>query len=725
MKIVLKGTAVSLLALLLAAQGFASPALQSPGTVQIGQIDTSRYPVVTLYLNVRDATGRPLQDLRAGDLQLVEDGEPARITAFAGMGGSRPADIVFVFDTTGSMAGEVATTRETCIAFADSLVRQGRDYRLGLITFWDEVQGVYPEGGRLSGDVADFKQWLEEIHPRAGQGGDEPENAYGAILRAIEMPFRAQAQKVLVLITDAPPHHTGDRPDDGVRFDDPNLALGPVLDLLRQRGIVVYVVGPDLSEYRELAAGTGGTLYPIAGDFSAIVAELGETLGGQYRLTYRAPRPAFDGSRRTVRVTVRGVSAQATYVTPTRPPSASGFFDSLRTPLQISTDPRVVGSNLLLAILIALLFGLSSTVLNDTLNAHRDRFDRSFLGRALSSLGKAGRALSRPVERTPGGRTALAIALFLALTAFIACLLDPSFRPFSWTGLGLFFSMLLSVGLVNFTYEGSQVWRARRLHLDAMLKVNPMGILVALGCVVFSRLVGFLPGYLYGVVGGYALAAEAQLNRRQEATIGGTGLWSTGLLALLAWGATVPTALLQGALAPGGLGGAVRSLVGAAQSLLLTLFFVGLETVFLELFPLGPTNGATLFRWNKAVWGAAFGLAAFLAFHTLLTPESPFLDSVRNQSLQLLLAVLAVYSLFTVLLWFFFEGRAAREAGRACPSCAQGVAPAARFCPYCGAALPPGPSHAVARQGLALVIAILGLWFAIGIVLLLTLLGVA
>ncbi len=728
MRTVLRGTAVSLFALLLVVQAFAAPVPQSPGTVRIGQIDTSRYPVLTLYVNVRDAAGRPLGNLHAGDFQLHEDGQPARVIGFAGMGGSRPVDIVFVFDTTGSMEGEVATTRERCIAFADALVRQGRDYRLGLVTFWDDVQGVYPEGNRLSDDVGDFKQWLEGIHPRPGQGGNEPENAYGAILRAIEMPFRARAQRVLVLITDAPPHHTGDSPDSGVRFDDPNLALEPVLARLRAQGVVVYVVGPDLREYRELASGTGGTLYPIAGDFSAIVTELGETLGGQYRLTYRAPRPAFDGSRRTVQVMVGSVSAQATYLTPTRPPRASGFFTFLRTPLQISTDPRVVGTNLLLAILIALLFGLTSTVLNDTLNAHRDRFDRSLLGRAVAALGRAGRAVSRPVESRPRGRAVLAflpIALFLALTAFVACLLDPSFRPFSWAGLGLFFSMVFSIGLVNLTYEGSQVWRARRLHLDAVLKLNPLGILAALACVLFSRLVGFLPGYLYGVVGGYALAAEAQLNRRQEATIAGAGLWNTGLLALLAWGATVPTALLQGVLAPSGFGGALRSLVGGVQSLLLALFFVGLEVVFLELFPVGPTSGATLFRWSKAVWGIAFGLVAFLAFHTLLTPESAFLDSVRSQSLQLLLGVLAVYSLVTVLLWFFFEGRAGRVAGQACPACAQAIAPGARFCPYCGTALPPAPARAVVRQGLVLVVAVLGLWLAIGIVLLLTLLGVA
>lgn len=713
-----------LLLVLIPLPSLAAPPGQPAQQVQVSQVDTSAYPRVTLYVNVLGADGQVVEGLGAADFRVVEEGQEARVVDFAGLGQQRPVDIVFVLDTTSSMGSYIDGIKSTIVAFAERLASRNRDYRLALVTFGDKVRESHP----FTDQVAQFTAWVGA--QQAVGGGGSAENSLGALQHAARFPFRPGTQRLAVLVTDAEAHHAGDPPDEDATFDDPNLTVERTVALLRESSVTVQAVAYDTPDYRTLAASTGGAFYSINEDFTGIVDRLGLTIANQYRFAYESPRPAFDGSTRQVQVTVAAASGSATYVVPTTPTGRQGpvqFYNALRTPLQISTDPAVIGTNLFLAVLIALLFGLTSTVLNDTLNSNRDAFEQTLLGRALGTLKKALQAVARSLGTVSPQRwrigSYLQVAAFLVVTALIACFLEPSFRFFSWSSVGVFFAMLFSVGLVNLTYEGSQVLAARRFHLEAALKLNPIGILVALGCVLLSRLAGFVPGYLYGVAGGYALGTAVDLGRRREAAIGGTALGATLLLSLLAWGLTIPTALLQNALGAGGVGSFLAGLVGGVQDGLLTLFFVGVEVVFLELFPVQPTNGSVLFSWSKLAWGLSFGVVAFIAFHTLLTPESAYLSTVRNQSLLLLLGMLFLYSLLAVGLWYFFARRNQRQGALVCPACRQSSPPGSRFCTHCGAVL---PAHSgFPRHGLVLVLIVAALWGLILVALLLAALGVA
>jgi VWFA-related protein len=711
---------------------FAAPLLQTAQLVRISQVDISDYPRVTLYVNVVDATGQVVEGLQAKDFQVLEEGQSARVVSFAGLGEQRPVDIVFVLDTTSSMGSYIEGVKQTCTAFAQTLASRQRDYRLGLVTFGDTVREHHP----FTNQVTQFIEWISA--QQAEGGGDDQENALGAVQDAAAFPYRPGAQRLILLITDAPAHHAGDAADETATFNDPNLTLERTVALLQQNSISVHALtyGED-PDFRQLADRTGGGLYSIYEDFTGLVDRLGVIIANQYRFAYESPRPAYDGSSRQVEVTVGGQKGTGTYTTPSAYRAAQGsvqLYNALRTPLQISTDPKVIGTNAFLAILIALLFGLTSTVLNDTLNSNRDAFERSLLGRAAAAIKKFGQMLARPLGQVAfkGKKVVpyLQVAAFLLVTALIACFLEPSFRFFTWPSVGVFFAMLFSVGLVNLVYEGSQVVAARRFHLDAALKLNPSGIVVALGCVLLSRLAGFVPGYLYGVAGGYALGSAVELGRRREATISGTALGATLLLALLAWGLTVPTSLLQGALGAEGVGGFFGGIVGGLQNGLLTIFFVGLEVVFLEMFPVQPTNGSALFAWNKVAWGLGFGAVAFIAFHTLLTPDSAYLDTVRNTSLDLLLGMLFLFSVVTVALWYFLEKRKQGQAPAVgvCPTCGHDNGPAARFCSECGTSIPtPTPAsvqRGFPRHGRLLVILLGALWALVLIAVLLAALGV-
>ena len=275
---------------------------QDDFTVRLGQVDASSYPEITLYVGVTDAAGQPVGNLQKDDFSVTEDGRDVDITDFAGVGDIRPVDIVFVFDTTGSMRDEVEGVKKVCIRFADKLASKGRDYRLGLVTFWDDVRGVYGSGGELTDDAQEFKEWIGAI--RVGEGDDAPENDFAALKQASQMSFRQEAQKVFILITDAPPHHYGDRPDGGVSFDDPDLTSQRIAHILSEKAISVYAVAYDHPDFHDLAEETGGEFYRIGADFTDIIDRIGAIISEQYRLIYISPRPTYDGTRRDIRVIV-------------------------------------------------------------------------------------------------------------------------------------------------------------------------------------------------------------------------------------------------------------------------------------------------------------------------------------------------------------------------------------------------------------------------------------
>ncbi len=279
---------------------------QEEYTVHLAQVQTTDYPNIDLYIEVRDASGNIVTDLQPDDIMVTEDGKSAKIVDFAGVEQERPVDIVFVFDTTGSMRQEVDAVTETCIKFAQELEAKGRNYRLGLITFWDDVREVYGPGGDLTDDAQNFKAWIEDVEIIPGSGDDVPENDFGALKRGSQLSFRSDTQRIFILITDAPPHYYGDDPDSDVEFDDPDLDPDRILDILAEQTITVYAVADNHSDFRRLARETGGQFYDIAEepDFTGIIEEIGIAIASQYRVTYQSPRPNYDGTRRDIKVSV-------------------------------------------------------------------------------------------------------------------------------------------------------------------------------------------------------------------------------------------------------------------------------------------------------------------------------------------------------------------------------------------------------------------------------------
>jgi hypothetical protein len=189
----------------------------------------------------------------------------------------RKVDIVFVFDTTGSMEGEINELSAIARNFASDLEASRIDHRLGLVEFRDFPKtcdggdeatcgspGDFPYkikgNGNLTGNISTLNSWLREL--KAGGGGG-PEAVLAALRHTVSnCQWRSDADKVIIVLTDAGPHPDGDCCNaEGDTLD------GTIFGLTSQ-GTRVHVIGPEDAALRRIAGETGGQFFKIRSGLS-------------------------------------------------------------------------------------------------------------------------------------------------------------------------------------------------------------------------------------------------------------------------------------------------------------------------------------------------------------------------------------------------------------------------------------------------------------------------
>ena len=120
----------------------------------------------------------------------------------------RKADIMFVLDCTGSMQ-EVKCDKGRNQRICSTISSEGVHARVGLVAFRDRLAGEEPyvlhfKDGPFTADAVAFATNVSTL--KAEGGGDIPESSLDALILAVRQPFGHGRRKVIVLITDAPPH---------------------------------------------------------------------------------------------------------------------------------------------------------------------------------------------------------------------------------------------------------------------------------------------------------------------------------------------------------------------------------------------------------------------------------------------------------------------------------------------------------------------------------------
>jgi uncharacterized protein YegL len=199
---------------------------------------------------------------------------------------SRPKiDVVFVLDTTGSMAGLIHAAKEKIWSIATTMAsaQPAPEIRMGLVAYRDRGDAYMTRVVDLSTDIDSMYAKLMDL--QAEGGGDGPESVNEALAQAVGAQSWSQdnsTYKVIFLVGDAPPHM--DYQDD-VKYPQ-------TLALAAKKGIVVNTIqcgGESETRVRwqqiaSLSQGTyfnvdqAGSAVAIATPFDADLAKLSMAL---------------------------------------------------------------------------------------------------------------------------------------------------------------------------------------------------------------------------------------------------------------------------------------------------------------------------------------------------------------------------------------------------------------------------------------------------------------
>jgi outer membrane protein OmpA-like peptidoglycan-associated protein/Mg-chelatase subunit ChlD len=245
----------------------------------IKNVDITRFPEMGVIFSAVDSRNQFIRTLRKEDVVVLENGQPRPIISLDLVGAKNrvPIDVVFVIDQTASMKDMITTVKQNVNEFVEELRQHGFDYRLGLIRFGDQVEGVSPT---LTDDVREFETWIGDIE--AGGGGDPKENSLEALHAIRQMPLRSIALRLAVLITDAQSHVKGEDGDGTTDYTFQTMG-----DWLYEREIrLLTVTPPEFPEYHEMAQLTEGHSFDLSATFGSVIGALVQDITSLYSLKY-------------------------------------------------------------------------------------------------------------------------------------------------------------------------------------------------------------------------------------------------------------------------------------------------------------------------------------------------------------------------------------------------------------------------------------------------------
>jgi uncharacterized membrane protein len=208
---------------------------------------------------------------------------------------------------------------------------------------------------------------------------------------------------------------------------------------------------------------------------------------------------------------------------------------------------------------------------------------------------------------------------------------------------------------------------ARNAGVTGAFQIRPGYLIVAAACVLLSRVIGFVPGFLFGLPAGFVVMSAVEGANRREGLLSFVTLFVPLVVGLLFWLLAIPTDLALRGLAQANnrVSSGLMAVVGAAQTAFLLVFLVALWQTFFETLPIRGLSGWTLFTRNRVVWFIVFAITAFLAAHTLINPNTTALQWMDNRALLVLFLALALYSAVAVGTWLLFNAGQLRGEGQA------------------------------------------------------------
>jgi hypothetical protein len=383
------------------------------------------------------------------------------------------------------------------------------------------------------------------------------------------------------------------------------------------------------------------------------------------------------------------VAAPAAPIVPETPPPRS-FFDRdnfgydvpiIDAPLAPSGDSRVLLFNLLLALLTALLFGITRDLLDRTLpNASpgvhlflrrlplslaiflallgvRELLFPTVAAQGMASaspsptlfvslyallffvvagitnfvcnnlIGSEAHALEQFFFPTKGWkRSKLLIFLFFLLYAAIGAHINTSFSLVPTLQTGIAFVALLTIIVAAYAKDGFRYAMAKHREWGPWLEANAVGLLFALLSVWLTRKLNLSPGYLFGVPAGVFIVHAVYSER--EGPFEWAGLLVMLVVAFIAWLLLPFTAGAQ-----------------VVHDFLKLLVVILVEACFFESLPFTYLAGGSVYRWRRLVWALQCTLVTFLVLQFLWNPSSTVGSLAASPPALTYVLLLCVYAI--------------------------------------------------------------------------------
>lgn len=252
-------------------------------------VDISNYPIIKIIVEAFNTAGEPLDTLYADKLFVLENGLERKVISVERLTQRErvPIDFCFAVDITGSMQPYIDAIKSKVYTLSTYLKNNGIDYTFSLVVFSDGIDRVY----QPTTDVTEFLGWLNML--RAFGGADIKENALEALSTATkQIKYRPSANKVVVLVTDAPYHQAGETGAGTTKYTTES-----IVKLLKDNEVRVFGIVPQkLRDYEFIANSTRGAVYDMDYPISVIMNNFSTQLTNLYALRYRTDKPAIPDS---------------------------------------------------------------------------------------------------------------------------------------------------------------------------------------------------------------------------------------------------------------------------------------------------------------------------------------------------------------------------------------------------------------------------------------------
>jgi hypothetical protein len=153
-------------------------------------------------------------------------------------------DIVILFDTSGSMSGEITLVKNELTNFVNTFTSANIDVRLGIVTF----RGYCEPKAKLNftSNLPTVINYINNI--TVGGGCSSGEDVFGAMTDetygALNFPFRASANRQFIVVTDEPP-------DEQYLGHTPTTFLPNIISQLVQNNIRVTMIARTETTYSQ------------------------------------------------------------------------------------------------------------------------------------------------------------------------------------------------------------------------------------------------------------------------------------------------------------------------------------------------------------------------------------------------------------------------------------------------------------------------------------------